>query len=79
MRIHRNMYQTKEQEKNSSKELNGTEISNLPDKEFKTMVIKMLNNLGRANFIRLKSPWRERAFPMFITVVSSTHNTVPDT
>lgn len=47
MRIHRNMYQTKEQEKNSSKELNGTEISNLPDKEFKTMVIKMLNKLGR--------------------------------
>lgn len=33
------MFQTKEQNKTSAKELNKMEISNLPDKGFKVMVI----------------------------------------
>ena len=37
----------KEQDKTSEKELNEIEISNLPDKEFKVMVIKMLTELRR--------------------------------
>ena len=37
----------KEQDKASGKELNEMEISNLPDKEFKVIVIKMLTELGR--------------------------------
>ena len=38
----------KEQDKTSEKELNKTEINNLPDKEFnKVLVIKMLTNLRR--------------------------------
>ena len=37
----------KEQDKTSGKTLKETEISNLPDKEFKVMVIKMLTDLGR--------------------------------
>ena len=42
------MLQMKEQEKeNSEKELNEMEISNLPDKEFKIMVIKMCTSLER--------------------------------
>ena len=41
------MLQSKEQDKTSEKELNETEISNLPNKEFKVMVIQMLNELGR--------------------------------
>ena len=42
------MFQAKEkQNKTSEKELNKTEISNLPDKEFKAMIIRMLNELGR--------------------------------
>ena len=41
------MFQMKEQEKLSEKELNETEISNLPDKEFKVMIIKMLTELWR--------------------------------
>lgn len=32
----------KEQEKTSVKELNKVELSNIPDKEFEVMVIKML-------------------------------------
>ena len=36
----------KEQDKTAGKNPNETEISNLPDKEFKAMVIKMLTELG---------------------------------
>ena len=43
----RNIFQMKEQDKNLQKELNKKEISNLPDKEFKVIVIKMLMELGR--------------------------------
>lgn len=40
------MFQTKEQDKNSEKKtLNIKKISNLPHKEFKTKVIKMLTKL----------------------------------
>ena len=39
------MAQLKEQIKTSEKELNKWEISNLPDAEFKTLVIRMLKDL----------------------------------
>lgn len=45
MRRQRNMVQMKEQEKIS--ELHEMEMNNLPDKEFKEMVMKMLTKLGR--------------------------------
>ena len=38
----RNMAQMKEQIKTPEKELSETEIANLPDAEFKTLVITML-------------------------------------
>ena len=41
------MFQMKEQDKIPETELSEVEISNLPDKEFKAMIIKMLNKLGR--------------------------------
>ena len=47
MRSQRNRFQMKEQDKTPEEELNGVEVSNLPDKEFKVMVIKMLTELGR--------------------------------
>ena len=40
------MAQMKEQIKTPEKELNTVEISNLSDAEFKTLVIRMLRNLG---------------------------------
>ena len=46
MKRQRNTFQTK-QDKTSEKELNKTEISNLPAKEFKVIIIKMLTELGR--------------------------------
>ena len=47
MRRQRNRFQMKEQDKTSEKELSETEISNLPNKEFKVMVIKILIGLGK--------------------------------
>lgn len=42
--IQRNMLQIKG-EKNSEKELNVTDVRNMPDKEFKVMIIKRFTRL----------------------------------
>lgn len=48
MQRQRNMFfNAKEQDKNLRKDLKETEISNLPDKEFKVMVLKILTEFGR--------------------------------
>lgn len=41
------MFQTIEQDKTSEKELNKVEISNLPDKDLKVMIIKTLKELRK--------------------------------
>ena len=41
------MFQTKKQDKTPEEDQSEVEISNLSDKEFKVMVIKMFNELGR--------------------------------
>ena len=53
MRRQRNMAQMKEQNKTPEKELNKMETNNLSDAEFKTLVIKMLNELSE-NFHSIK-------------------------
>ena len=47
MRQQRNMFQAKEQDKTPGKELNEVAISNLPKKEFRVMIIKMIKVLRR--------------------------------
>ena len=47
MKRQRNMVQIKEQDKTSGKELNETEISNRPDKEFRVMIIMVFTGLER--------------------------------
>ena len=42
-----NIFQMKEQDKTPEKQLNKVEISILTNKEFKVMIIKMLNKQGR--------------------------------
>lgn len=42
-----NMFRMKKNEIKLQKKINKTEISHLPDKEFKVAVIKMLTELGR--------------------------------
>ena len=46
MRQQRNMFQMKEQDK-APEELSEVEISNLSSKEFKVMIVKMVNELRR--------------------------------
>ena len=47
MKKQRSMFLTKDQGKTSGKNLNDVDINNLPDKEFRVMVTKMLTELGR--------------------------------
>ena len=37
----------KEQDKTLEKQLNEVKIGNLPEKEFKTMIVKMIQELGK--------------------------------
>ena len=46
MKRQRAMYQMKGQDKTPEKQLNEVEISNLPEKEFRTMIGKMIQDLG---------------------------------
>ena len=41
------MYQMKEQDKTPEKQLNEVEIVNLPEKEFRIMIVKMIQDLGK--------------------------------
>ena len=41
------MYQTRKQDKTPEKQLNEVEIGNLPEKEFRIMIVKMIQDLGK--------------------------------
>ena len=41
------MYQMKEQDKTPEKQLNEVEIGSLPEKEFRIMIVKMIQVLGK--------------------------------
>ena len=41
------MYQMKEQDKTKKKQLNEVEIGNLPEKEFRIMIVKMIQDLRK--------------------------------
>ena len=41
------MYQMKEQGKSPEKQLNEVEIGNLPKREFRIMIVKMIQDLGK--------------------------------
>ena len=46
MKPEKNMLQTKEQGKNLQHQINEDEIGNLPEKELRVMIVKMIENLG---------------------------------
>ena len=48
------MYQKKEQEKTPEKQLNEVEIGNLLEKEFKIMVVKVIQDLGNRMEAKIK-------------------------
>ena len=47
MKRQRTLYQMKEQDKTPQKQLNEAEIGNLPEKEFRIMIVKMIQDLGK--------------------------------
>uniref|UniRef100_A0A8C9DXY7 L1 transposable element RRM domain-containing protein n=1 Tax=Phocoena sinus TaxID=42100 RepID=A0A8C9DXY7_PHOSS len=47
MKRQRAMYQMKEQDKTPDKQLNEVEIGNLAEKEFRIMIVKMIQDLGK--------------------------------
>ena len=47
MKRQRAMYQIKEQDKIPDKQLNEVEIGNLPENEFKIMIVKMIQDFGK--------------------------------
>ena len=47
MKRQRTMYQMKEQDKTPEKQLNGVEIGNLQEKEFRIMMVKMIQDLRK--------------------------------
>ena len=48
------MYQMKEQDKTQEKQLNEVEIGNLPDKEFRIMIVKMTQDLRKRMEVRIE-------------------------
>ena len=49
MKRQRDMYRMKETDKTQEKQVNEVEIGNLPEKEFRIMVVKMIQDLGKKN------------------------------
>ena len=47
MKRQRTMYQMKEQDKTQEKQLKEVEIGNLPEKEFRIMIVRMIQDLGK--------------------------------
>ena len=47
MKRQRAMYQMKEQDKTPEKQLNEAEIGNIPEKEFRIMIVKMIQDLRK--------------------------------
>ena len=87
MKIEKNMFQTKKQDKTPEKELHETEVSCLLDEEFKVTVLKMLIQLCRQmkelsqNFSNLNKDLNTLRKDMTqlknVTAVSYTHLTLP--
>ena len=54
MKRQRILYQMKEQDKTPEKQLNEVEIGNLPEKEFRIIIVKMIQDLGKRMEAKIK-------------------------
>ena len=54
MKRQRTMYQMKEQDKTLEKQLKEVGIGNLPEKEFRIMIVKMIQDLGKRVEAKIK-------------------------
>ena len=48
------MYQMKEEDKTPEKQLNDVEIGNRPEKEFRIMIVKLIQDLGKRMEAKIK-------------------------
>ena len=48
------MYQMKEQDKTPEKQLNEVEIGNLPEKEFRKIIVRMIQDLGKRMEVKIE-------------------------
>ena len=55
MKRQRAIYQMKEQDKTSEKQLNEVEIGNLPEKEFRIMIVKMIQDFGKIMEVKIEN------------------------
>ena len=63
------MVQTKEQDKNLQNQMNEEEIGNLPEKEFRVLIVKMIQNLRN----RMEA-WIEKTQEVFNTDIEALKN-----
>ena len=54
MIMQKNMFQTKEQDKNPEEPLSEVEIENLPEKEFRVMTVKVIQDLRKRMTVQTK-------------------------
>ena len=54
MKRQRTIYQIKEQDKTPEKQLTEVEIGNFPEKEFRIMIVKMIQDLGKRMEAKIK-------------------------
>lgn len=52
--MQKNMFQTKEQDKNPEEPLSEVEIENLPEKEFRVMTVKVIQDLRKRMTVQTK-------------------------
>ena len=69
MRWQWNILQTKEQGENTKKQINEEEVDNLPEKELRVMIIKMIQDLGNTMEV-----WIEMLQEMFNTDIEELKN-----
>ena len=54
MKRQRAMYQMKEQDKTPEKQLHEVETGNLPEKEFRIMIVKMIQDLRKRMEVKIE-------------------------
>ena len=54
MKMQRAMYQNKEQDKTPEKQLSEVQIGNLPEKEFRIIIVKMIQELRKRMESKIK-------------------------
>ena len=54
MKRQRTLYQLKEQDNNTEKKITEVEIGNIPEKEFRIMIVKMIQDIGKRMEAKIK-------------------------